>query len=133
MNPAAAGSAGGGACVLRVARLTAMTAATNTAMMPVITLCRLARPAVRRAALGRLIVLIAWHSLGLPVASSAVRSAAACSAAPVGRRGGQGRPAGHRQGQLELAALAVRAADGHVTAVGAGHRAHQGEPQAGPP
>jgi hypothetical protein len=39
----------------------------NSAALPVITLCRLASPAVRRAALGRLIALIAWHSLGLPV------------------------------------------------------------------
>jgi hypothetical protein len=36
--------------------------------MPVIILFRLARPAARRAAPGKLIVLIAWDSLDLPLA-----------------------------------------------------------------
>jgi hypothetical protein len=39
--------------------------------MPVITLFRLAKPAARRAALGKLIVLIAWDSLDLPLAGLA--------------------------------------------------------------
>jgi hypothetical protein len=39
--------------------------------MPVITLFRLAKPAARRAALGQLIVLIAWDSLDLPFAGLA--------------------------------------------------------------
>ena len=54
VNPGAAG-AGGAAAEDEVARLTAMIAAANTAMLPVTTLCRPASRAVRRAALGTLI------------------------------------------------------------------------------
>ena len=115
-----------------------MMAATNSAVMPVITLCCLARPAVRRAAPGKLIVLIAWNSLDLPLAvpvawPAAVRSVAAQSVGVQSAGAAARAPAGHRQGQLELAALAGRAADGHVAAVGAGYRTYQGEPKAGAP
>jgi hypothetical protein len=54
VNAGAAG-AGGAATEDEVARLTAMIAAANTAMLPDTTLCLAARRAARRAALGTLI------------------------------------------------------------------------------